>query len=99
VFADWRWAPDLQRQLGGDRQVLASPGLAAESTDFWLDYLRVTQGHERWTELLQEWNVDLLVLEAVDQERQAAGLVRSSSSWHVIYDAQGALVAQRIRNP
>jgi hypothetical protein len=99
VFADWRWAAELQRQIGDRRQVLAAPGLAGESTDFWLDYLRVTQGHERWTELLQQWNVDLVVLEATDQERQAAGLVRSSSDWHVIFDAQGALVAQRVHNP
>src|SRR5438132_1697261 len=48
VFADWRWAPDLQRTLGTDRRVLASGGLAAESHDFWVDYLRVSQGPARW---------------------------------------------------
>jgi hypothetical protein len=96
VFADPRWAPELQHQLGPNRQVLAARGLAAESTDFWLDYLRVTQGHERWAELLHEWNVDTVVLDAADQQRQVAGLIRSSSDWQLLYDSGGTLVAQRV---
>jgi hypothetical protein len=96
VLADWRWAPALQHQLGSTRAVLASGGLVSEPTDFWLDYLRITQGHERWADLLTQMNVDVLVLESSDQERQVAEFVRASPDWRVIYDSEGALVAQRV---
>jgi hypothetical protein len=96
VLSDWRWAGDLQRHMGS-RQVLASGGLASESSEFWVDYLRIAQGHERWAEILQRMNVDLVVLEAADQQHAAAELVRGSPDWQVSYDTRGSLVAQRAR--
>jgi hypothetical protein len=95
VLADWRWAPTLQAQLGSTHAVLASGGLVSEPTDFWLDYLRIAQGHERWAELLRQMNVDVLVLDSVDQQRQVASFVRTSPDWQVIFDSGGVLVAQR----
>jgi hypothetical protein len=97
VMADWRWAGDLQRQVGAGRAVFAAGGLASESPEFWVDYLRIAQGHERWAELLRQRDVDLLVLDADDQQRAAAALVRASADWHVTFDAAGALVAERVR--
>jgi hypothetical protein len=94
VFADWRWAPTLQRELGSNVHIYASGGLASESNDFWIAYLRVAQGHERWAEDLQRLNVDLVVLDTAD-ERPAADLVRQSPDWHVTFDSDGALVAER----
>lgn len=96
VLADWRWAGDLQRQVGADRVVLASGGVTSESTEFWLDYVRIADGHERWAAALREMDADLVVLEAADQQRPAADLVRASADWRVIYDANGALVAARM---
>jgi len=96
VMADWRWAGELQQRLGTNRHVWAANGLQSESKDFWLDYLRVAQGHERWAEILRQRNVDLLVLDAAGQQRQAADLVRVSSEWRVLFDASGVLVAQRV---
>ena len=95
VMADWRWAGALQRGMGA-RQVWASGGLASETTEFWLDYLRVAQGHARWAEILRQRNVDLVVLDAAGQQRQAADLVRTSPDWLVTFDASGVLVAQRV---
>jgi hypothetical protein len=92
VLADWRWAGQLQRDLGG-RQVLAAGGLASESSDFWVDYVRVIQGHERWADELRRWNVDLLVLDS--EVRPITELVRTSADWHVVYDGDNALVAER----
>ena len=94
VFADWQWAPGLQRAAGKDRSVLAGAGLASETNEFWVDYLRVTQGHERWSEALTRMNVQLLVLD-VSASHPAADLVRASADWRVTYDADGALVAER----
>src|SRR5438876_139828 len=74
VLADWRWAGELQRNLGNGRTVLASGGLASESPDFWLDYVRILQGHEHWAKALQRMNVDLLVLDT--RQPQIADLVR-----------------------
>jgi hypothetical protein len=96
ILADWRWAGDLQGRLGGDRQVLASAGVTSESPDFWLDYVRIAKGHERWAAALLRMDVDLVVLESSDQQHQAAELVRGSSDWQVLYDANDALVAERV---
>jgi hypothetical protein len=96
VLADWRWAGDLQRRIGITRVVWAADGLTAESADFWLDYLRLAQGHERWSAVLHQLDVDLVVLDAAGQQRQAADLVRASSDWRVIFDANGVLVAERV---
>ena len=94
-MADWRWAADLQQRLGGERRVFASAGLGSESPEAWLDYLRVAQGHERWAEALRTLGVDTVVLNAADQQVQAAALIRGSSAWRVLYDSAGALVAER----
>jgi hypothetical protein len=93
VLADWRWAGQLQHDLGAGSHVLAAGGLGSESSDFWLDYVRLIQGHERWPEELQQLNVDLLVLNS--EQRPIANLVRTSTDWHVVYDADNALVAER----
>jgi hypothetical protein len=95
VMADWRWASDLQQRLGGQRRVFASAGLASESSEAWLDYLRVAQGHERWAESLRTLGIDTVVFNAADQQVQAAALIRGSSEWRVLYDTAGALVAER----
>jgi hypothetical protein len=96
VLADWRWAAAVQRQLGATRTVLASAGLTSESPDFWLRYLEVAQGHASWSADLRYLDVDVVVLEATDQQRAAADLVRASGDWRVIVDAGGALVAERV---
>jgi hypothetical protein len=93
VLADWRWAGQVERDLGASRHVLAAGGLGSETSDFWLDYVRIIQGHEHWAEELQRLNVDLLVLNS--EVRPITNLVRTSAEWHVVYDADNALVAER----
>jgi hypothetical protein len=95
VLVDWRWAAELQRQLGSDRSVIASGGLTSEPTDFWLDYARIAQGHEHWADLLRRLDVGAVLLNSGDQQHKAAELVRSSPDWRVTYDAGDALVAER----
>lgn len=95
VLAHWAWAPAVQSALGSERVVVGAKGLAGESGDVWLDYLRLVQGHQRWQAILDSWGVDLLVLDAADQDRKAADLVRGSTRWRVIYEGDGALVAER----
>jgi len=95
VFADWRWANVLARQVGNAQHVLAADGLGTESPEFWLDYVRITRGHERWSDLLQGLHVDVVVLDEADQDHAAAALVRQSADWRVLYDGGGALVAAR----
>jgi hypothetical protein len=95
VLADWRWAGELQEQLGSGRDVLASGGPPSEPTDFWLDYLRIAQGHEHWGDLLRRMDIDTVVLESDGQQHPAAELVRASPEWRVTYDVGDALVAER----
>ena len=64
--------------------------------DVRVDYLRVAQGHVHWSEILRQLNVDLVVLDATGEQRQAADLVRASAEWRVTFDANGVLVAERI---
>lgn len=95
VFADWRWAGELQRRMSlTGSQVVSAGSIEAKSTDFWMDYVRVADGHERWSEILQTQHVNMVVLDST-QEGAAADLVRASSDWRVTYDADGALVAVR----
>jgi hypothetical protein len=94
VLADWRWASALQRDTSG--HVLAADGLRAQPIDFWVDYLRITQGHERWPAILRGYEVSVVVLNSTDTPL-AADLVRASSDWHVLDDSDGAFVAERIR--
>jgi len=95
VLADWRWAGELQQQLGSDRSVLAAGGTPSEPSDFWVDYLRIAQGHERWADILRQLDVDTVVLESGVQQHRAAELVRASSDWRVTYDVGDTLVAER----
>jgi hypothetical protein len=95
AFVDWRWASRVQADLGSRTRVFASHGLASEPNDFWIDYVRVAEGHERWAEVLSNRDVDLVVLDAASGERAGADLVRGSADWRVTYDSDGVLVAER----
>jgi hypothetical protein len=92
VFADWRWAPQLQRELA-NQKVLAAGGLASESPEFWLNYVRIVEDYEQWPSELQAMQVNLLVLNS--QDPALADQVRASPDWQVLYDTDNAFVAQR----
>jgi len=94
VFADYRWAPALQQRLAG-RSVLGSNGIDGESTDYWLDYLRVLQGHERWASILRDLGVRALILAPEQRQQLALALVRGSPEWRVLVDDDRAFVAER----
>ena len=92
VFADWQWAPELQRHV--ESRVLAANGLASESPGFWNDYVRITHDFEQWPDQLRALDVDLVVIDT-----DLPGFsddIRSSPDWRVLYDADHALVAQRV---
>jgi hypothetical protein len=95
ILADWRWAADLQRRLGDDRHVLAAGGLLSEPASFWIDYLRVAHGYEHTDDVLSAYDVRLVFLDSGDQAALGAQVIRDSADWHVSFDADGALVAQR----
>jgi signal transduction histidine kinase len=95
IFTDTRWAAELQHRAGATRDVLAADGLASASSEFWLDYLRVSQGHERWDTILAGYDVGVVVLEVRDRQRLAAELVRAAPDWGVLVDDGRVLVAER----
>lgn len=92
VFADWRWAPLLQQRMP-QAHVLAAGGLASESPDFWLNYVRIVNDYEQWPAELRALNADLLVLDS--DNSTLADQVRASSEWRVLYDTGNAFVAER----
>jgi hypothetical protein len=93
VLSDWRWAGSLQAQ----GQPYATGGLTSEPVEFWIDYLRLSQGHAHWQAVLDRLDVDVLVLDAADQQAQAAALLRTSDAWRVVFDSPAVLVAARAR--
>jgi hypothetical protein len=92
VFADHQWASELQRRLPA-RVVLGGRGLAGESTDYWLDYLRVVQGHERWATILRDHGVRAVIL--APDARAAIALLRVTPEWRVLQDDDSGFVAER----
>ena len=96
ILADARWANDLQQRLGASRQVLDAGGVQSHPGDFWIDYLRIEHGHERWNTILRDRNARIVVLDSAGDASAAADLLRAAPDWHVTYDANGALVAERI---
>src|SRR5579864_3098277 len=93
VFVDWRWAATVQSRLNG-RKVLASGGLASESADFWLDYVRIVQDYYQWPSELRDLGVTEVVLNT--DQPELADQVRASADWRVLYDTGNALVAERV---
>ena len=93
VFVDWRWASQLQQRMG-DRRVLASGGLASESPDFWLNYVRIVNVYEQWPAELRAMDANVLVLNS-ESSRLLADQVRASSEWKVLYDTGNVFVAER----
>jgi hypothetical protein len=65
--------------------------LNSESTEFWLDYLRVVQGHERWQHILDGWGARAIEVRGAPE---LARLVRDSAEWRVVKDDADALVAE-----
>jgi hypothetical protein len=78
--------------LTADGTALGGQPLNSESTEFWLDYLRVVQGHERWQHILDGWRVHRV---QVRDAPQLAELVRDSEDWHVLGDDGATLTAER----
>ena len=87
VLADWRWAPRVNAQ-----HVYGAGGLHSESEAYWLDYLRVTNAHERWADVLRTYGVGAVVISA---DAPLGDELRRSLDWRIEYDANGALVAER----
>src|SRR5579871_5057747 len=64
VFGDWRWAGELERQLG--QRVVPENGFASENADFWSSYVRIMQGHEHWLQDLQGLDANVVVVDSAD---------------------------------
>jgi hypothetical protein len=96
VVSDWRWAPQLQRDLGPGRAVLGGEGIYSEPSAYWLDYVKITQAHYRWDAILRALDADMVVLESGSAQRAAADAIRASATWRVVFDGEGALVATRV---
>jgi hypothetical protein len=94
VFADWRWAAGLQRELGPQRVVLGAAGLVDTPSSYWLDYVRIERGHERWDSLLDQYAARVVILEPADAP-EAAQLIRTSIGWRVLVDTADVVVAER----
>jgi hypothetical protein len=95
VFSTLHWATPLQDALGGGRQVLGAGDPWAAPPAYWADYQKISLGHERWASLLDSYDVGLLVLDAADIHQRLARFVRTSPGWHLLFDEDGVLVAER----
>jgi hypothetical protein len=93
VFNAQRWGSWFelvvpQARIFADSRIELIPAAA------WGDYLKVSAGDPRWHEILDTWQVSVLVVSATDQAALLT-LVGSDSTWHVVYRDSAGLVAER----
>ncbi len=61
--------------------------------DVWKQYATVSVGRQGWQQVLDEWNVDLVVASR-DQQGELLPVIAGDPSWHLVYsDADGAIYA------
>ena len=78
----------LRRGLFADSRIELIPAAA------WSDYLKVSVGDAHWSEILDTWQVSVVVVSAKDQAALVT-LVSSDSRWQAVYRDSDGLVAVR----
>ena len=98
VLAARQWADTVQRGLGSGRTVLGAGDLWGQSDEYWSDFQKMSLAHVTWAELLQRYDVGMVVLDASGSQKMLAAEIRQAPNWRTVLDDGSALVAVRI-NP
>jgi len=93
VFNAQRWGSWLELAVPGAR-LFADSRIELIPAAAWIDYLQVSAGDARWREILDAWQVDVVVVSATDQTALAT-LVGGNTAWQSVYRDSDGLVAVR----
>ncbi len=95
VFNAQRWGSWLELATP-NALVFADSRIELIPAAAWIDYLQVSAGDARWSQILDSWQVDVLVVSKADQAALASRVV-GDSGWRSVYEDSTGLVAVRAR--
>jgi hypothetical protein len=88
-WSDWLgWAGPPGLQTVVSTNVHLAPKL------LWDGYMRVSKGETYWDDLLDRWNVQMVVVDKAEQKKLTSE-VRGSGVWQVVYEDSQGIVAVR----
>jgi len=88
-WSDWlAWAGPPGLQTVVSTNIHLSPKL------LWTGYMRVSKGETYWDDLLNRWNVQMVIVDK-EEQKKLAGEVRGSADWRVVYEDGLGFVAVR----
>jgi len=93
VFNAQRWGSWLELAVPGAR-LFADSRIELIPAAAWLDYLEASAGDPRWREILDAWQVDVVVVSATDQPALVT-LIGGDAAWRSVYRDPDGLVAVR----
>ena len=93
VFNAQRWGSWLELATPG-ALVFADSRVELIPASVWSDYILVSEGDARWREILDSWQVDVVVVALADQPALAS-LVQGDAGWRASYQDADGLVAVR----
>jgi hypothetical protein len=93
VFNAQGWGSWLELTIPGAR-IFADSRIELIPAAAWIDYLKVSAGDPRWQEILDTWQVSVIVASATDQAALVT-LVSSNSRWHTVYRDSDGLISVR----
>ncbi len=88
-WSDWlAWAGPPGLQTVVSTNVHLAPKL------LWDGYMRASKGETYWDDLLDRWNVQMVVVDK-DQQKKLTSEIRGSGLWQVVYEDSLGIVAVR----
>ena len=94
VYAPQWWADWLAYAGPPGVQTVVSTNIHLAPKLLWDGYMRVSKGETYWNDLLDRWNVQVVVVDKAEQKKLTSE-VRRSATWHVVYEDQQGIVAVR----
>ena len=96
VFAPLEWADWLAWDQAPKVAAMMTSNVQWVPRKVWLDYQRVLRAEFNWEQVLERYHVDQVLVQTA-QQPELGRQVRLSSRWRVALDADGALLAVRVR--
>jgi len=94
VYAPQWWSDWLAWAGPPGLKTVVSTNIHLAPKLLWTGYMRVSKGETYWSDLLNRWNVQMVVVDKA-QQKKLAGEVRGSGEWRVVYEDDLGFVAVR----
>jgi len=94
VYAPQWWSDWLAWAGPPGLQTVVSTNIHLAPKLLWDGYMRVSKGDTFWDDLLDRWNVQMVVVDK-DQQKKLTSEIRGSGVWQVVYEDPLGMVAVR----